>query len=477
MRSGWKHRTISLSNHLKRTWLTLSLLLGGAGCHQVQTAVEMPGQAVRAVTPGKTKEKPGTDLVALQQNLLRFTDEFWAGTVIALDKLEESTNVLSSAEVLKIKIWVGTEVCSIASGPNALANLLDMTVFVTSARQVAENRWKSEVYGEAVLPLVESCRQCESNIWQMASTVLKTNQVQELKKAIADWRARNPNQGVMGARAVGFAAQFAQTHSAEASSPGSVFSLLRLDPLSSLDPAAREVAQTRLFAERALYVTQKMPSLLRWQVELMTLNTLQAPQVQQLVTNTTTATESLQHLTLTAEKLPQQLSTEREELVKALEAQEKTLTPLLAQVNQALVAGSQMSTSLNTTLTTFDTVMGHLSPPQTNPVGPPRTNSQPFRIQDYTLAAAQLEATARQLTELLVALDKTVGPTNLATVSAQANSLIQQTQTSGRALIDHGFWLAVLLVAVILVAALAYAHFKPSRPASPTANQIPNGHE
>ena len=43
----------------------------------------------------------------------------------------------------------------------------------------------------------------------------------------------------------------------------SVFSLFQVDPLSGLDPAVREIAQTRLFAERALFVAQKMPMLLR----------------------------------------------------------------------------------------------------------------------------------------------------------------------------------------------------------------------
>ena len=61
-----------------------------------------------------------------------------------------------------------------------------------------------------------------------------------------------------------------------------------------------------------------------------------------------------------------------------------------------------MSTSLNTTFTTFDTVMQRLGVGETNSAGPPDTNSQPFRIQDYTRSAAQLEATAQRLTEMLV---------------------------------------------------------------------------
>ena len=58
-----------------------------------------------------------------------------------------------------------------------------------------------------------------------------------------------------------------------------------------------------------------------------------------------------------AEQLPSQLSTEREAILQALQAQEKNLTPLVNEVRQTLTAGTQMSTSLNTTLTTFDALM------------------------------------------------------------------------------------------------------------------------
>jgi hypothetical protein len=80
----------------------------------------------------------------------------------------------------------------------------------------------------------------------------------------------------------------------------------------------------------------------------------------------------------------------------------------------------------------------------------------PFRIQDYTTTAAQLEATARQLTELLVSLDRTIDSTNLARLSAQVAPLAQQAQTSGREIVDYAFARAVLLVVAVLLGALIY---------------------
>ena len=112
--------------------LFLCLLLAGAGlgCRMVQTAVDVPTQTVRAITPGK-KDNNAPDPVETQQNLLRFADEFSARMILGVDQLRRGTNALERAEVLRWKIAIGTESYSIASGPNPVANLLDMTVLVT----------------------------------------------------------------------------------------------------------------------------------------------------------------------------------------------------------------------------------------------------------------------------------------------------------------------------------------------------------
>ena len=436
--------------------LCFLLLTLGAGCRLMQTAVDAPGQTVRAVTPGK-KNKHTADPVEVQQTLLRFADEFSTRMVVGVDKLQRGTNALSPAEVLQWKIALATETCSIASGPNAVANLLDMTIFVTVTRLALEEHWQPRVFGESGRPMLESSRNSETEIWRLAGTVLTPEQQTELRRAIEAWHSQNPQpESVLAARAVGFASRVAEASKDNAAKPGSVFSLLRVDPLAGMDPAVREIAQTRLFAERALYVTQKMPMLLRWQTELLSVNAVNMPAVQQLVTNSTQIAASVERFAAVAEKLPGRMSAEREEILKALESQERKLTPLVAQVRETLTAGTAMSASLNTTLTTLDVVMKHVGIGETNAASPPKTNAEPFRIQDYTGTAAQLEATARQLTELLVTLDQTIGSNNIARLSAQVGPVVQQAQAGGKEVVDYAFWKGILLVLIALVAALIY---------------------
>ena len=436
--------------------LSFTLASLGGGCRLLQTAVEVPAQTVRAVTPGQ-KDKGQADPVEIQQKLLRFADDFSTRTGIGVDKLHTGTNALTRAEVLQWKIALVTENCSIVSGPNAIANLLDMTVFVTVTRMALEEHWLPKIFGEPARPLLEICSGAEKEIWLLAGKVLKGEQQAELHAAIAQWRRENPlPESVLAARAVSFTSGMAKERNATTARVDSVFSLLNVDPLSGMEPAVREIAQTRLFAERTLFVTQKMPTLLRWQMELLSFNVTTIPSVQQLVTNSTQISTSVERFATAAEKLPGQISAERAEILKALEAQEKNLTPLVNEVRHTLAAGSQMSTSLNTTLTTFDALMKRFGVGETNNATPPDTNAAPFRIQDYGQAAGQFEQMARQLTELWLAVEETTGSNNLSRISTQLTPVVQQAQTSGKEIVDYAFWRAILLVVFALVAAVIY---------------------
>ena len=93
---------------------------------------------------------------------------------------------------------------------------------------------------------------------------------------------------------------------------------------------------------------------------------------------------------------------------------------------------------------------------ETSPAAPPDSNAVPFRVQDYTACAAQLEVTARQLTELLVTLDRTIGSTNLTQLTERVSPVVQQAEAGGKEIVDYAFWKGIIFVAFVLVAALVY---------------------
>ncbi|MEY4388270.1 MAG: hypothetical protein RLY20_3553 [Verrucomicrobiota bacterium] len=416
-----------------------------AGCRVVQNTAELPGKTVGMVANAGKPKPPTVDPVEVQQTVIRFADEFSAAMVVGVDKLRRGTNTLDAAETLQWKLSLDTETTSIASGPNPCANFLDLTVFVTVTRIALEDHWQVKVFGDSAEPMIQSCRGIETNLWLFAGRMLTATQQVELRSAIQNWRAHNPQpENVLGARAVGFASQVAGN---VATKPGSVFNLLALDPLAGMDPAVREIAQSRMFAERALYAARKLPRVVRWQTELLTLNTTRLPAVQQV-------TASVESLGKVADQLPKlvndqreaaikqifdNLATERTNLVATLAADDLKLRATLVDLRQTLDAGNELLKSADTTTKTLDKFMGRFDAGTNAPAAPPtvNTNTRPFDILDYATTAKEVTATIKELNTTITSLDKAVPQIQKAgeTFEAAGNRLLNRVFVIGASLI------------------------------------------
>lgn len=438
--------------------LVLALTL--TGC----TVVRMPGRAVRAVTPGG---RPQTvDLAVLQTSLQRFADEYAERTTAALDAYAQNVNTPAArSQALRWKVSVNSAVITIVTGPNPQVNLLDTLALAMLTRMAFEEIGQKEaVNGPAFEPWLEVSRSLEAHAWDhLAVGVFSAEQLQELRDVLQRWWDANP------AGHLSFVARPAETRSlirqtAETSSrPGSVFSLVGLDPTAGLDPAVREVTRARLTAERALFMAQRMPFLVRWHLELLADDLLAEQRIAELLTTTARLTDSteqigrsVESISTTAAQLPDRITAERQAILEALKAQEGTLRELAGEVSKTLAAGERMSASVNTTLTTFDALMLRFGVGEPAAGRPTASKVEPFRILDYAQTATQLEGASRQLTVLLQTLDQTLDSTNLTELSTQVGQVVKQAQTGSREVVDHTFWRALLLVAAVLAAALIY---------------------
>ena len=183
------------------------------------------------------------------------------------------------------------------------------------------------------------------------------------------WHRQNPlPESLRGGSRAGFRFAGRGRPARTKAKPGSVFSLLKVDPLAGMDPAVREIAQTRMFAERALFVTQKMPMLLRWQTELLSVNAVEMPAVQQLVTNSTQISASVERFAVWPKNCRAGQHGARGNPQGAPVAGKE---PDAAGQRGAPDphGGNPMSTSLNTTLTTLDAVMKRFGVGETNNAG------------------------------------------------------------------------------------------------------------
>jgi hypothetical protein len=187
-----------------------------------------------------------------------------------------------------------------------------------------------------------------------------------------------------------------------------------------------------------------MPTLIRWETELLVIQTAEMPQMEKLLANTTQLSESADRFSQTTERLPGLISTEREQIVQALDAQRPGLISLAAQTEKALAAGNQMSNASTATLKSFQDVLRQLQASPSNP------NAEPFRINDYTAAAAQINATALDLVKLLQAFDQTLDPDKFDGLSTRLDALTRQTQASGKELVDYTFRQTLFLGLILI---------------------------
>lgn len=426
--------------------LSMAILLGASGCSLIETTVDLPVRAVKAVLPGGVETEP-VDPVDLQEDMLRFADNFVTSTSGAIERLQRDGKPIPREESLSIKITLATDVYGLASGSNALANLVSLTVLASGARWRVQDYWLPKVYGLSAEHMLKTLETRESEIWAIAQRVLSPSMQTELRQSINEWHKTSGSpEGELEAFASTRLVSDVTQHSEKQKNslmPSSVFALLDIDPLSGLDPATRELTETRLFAERALFMGQRMPIVMQWQMELLSLRAMAAPEVKEMITGTSQIGSAADRLSLTMEKLPSQISTEREKVLLALKTEKEGLTDLSRSFTQTLSEGGKMATSTQQALGTFDGVLTHIEKWPSDP------NSPPFDIKDYATTALEINRMSQRLTETLKMLQTTLNPALTDPLAKQVAGLSRETQTRGEALINFAFQKILMLVGLI----------------------------
>jgi len=437
--------------------LLLALVLSVSACNLLKSTLELPEKGIRSMfSLNRGNDEP--DPVELQSQLLRIADNSIETLNLAIGKLQwEDDKGTRKRTLLRRRISVTNDILAIVTGANTYANLLDMTILASLNRMNVEDYWIPKFYGESAKPYLRASQEIEKEMWRIAATTLKKDQLAELRAAIKTWHEQHPNvRSPSDLGSLSFASEVAQSNrGSHQGITSSVFSLLSIDPLMGLDPATRELANTRLFAERGLFLARHMPTLVRWETELLVLQTAEMPQMEKLLASATQLSASADRFSQTAERLPGLISAERQQIIQALDKHQPGLTSLAAQTEKALDAGKQMSEASTATLQSFQAVLRQLQ------ASPPDPNAEPFRINDYTAAAAQLDATAQDLVKLLQAFDQSLASGQLERFTSRLDGVISQAQAGGKKLVDYTYrqilFLGLLLIASACAMVLASA--------------------
>ncbi len=448
-----------MSERKRRFVVSIAALVAGAlvssSCGLFRTVTKMPGDVASAVT-GKSAKPPYPGVDAVIAKLMRFADVFALDITRATSAFAlRAKSKDAEAQALRWQIDYCDYAWRLASGPQPYEGLFD-TIVLVSALHRAHATVHVEQWGDADQPMIDSLAQLEMSAWALAEESMTKEQVADTRAVIGKWLAADdPNRTADLKQLPGFGKLV--TEDARKSNLSGLFSI---DPLSGLEPAVKEVAQARQLGERAVYYFQRMPELLAARVELLTLTTLREPQVDSTVESVDRVSRAADSLAATAEKLPAQVSAEREAaivqlsaaidaqragLLKDLESSRAPLGEVLGNAQRALDSGTALSQSLTETVKVLDAFLAREaaeSAAEDAVQKPPSEPARPFDVTEYGAAAERFTVLARELQATIYAID-----TQLPAVER----VVDAAASKGEQTIDHAFvraleWLLAALV-------------------------------
>jgi hypothetical protein len=437
--------------------LSLVLVLG----HCLLVAV-VGCSTMQRFTPREESKVRAAQLQELQLKVMRFADDY---TGRIRDPIE-SLDVSSTPPEIRLRahnwrVSQATAAYTIASGANPTINALDMVVLATLSRMVVTDTLLHE-YGPRAQALLEAHRHLEQQSWSLLDGVLNAEQAQEVRTLIERWRTENPAaQAVAQVRFADFAALELRRGN-EQHEGGSLFGFIGLDPLSNLDPAVRELEQTRQLAERTIYYLQRAPNLLDMEVERLVYQLAAMPETERTLAGVDRLSLAAEAIGELSTRAPDIIASERHaiiaELTSALHAEQERLQPLLVDIRDVLNAGTQTSQSVTGTVTALDAFVARMQP-----AGSAAANGaqrgRPFDITEYTATARELAVAAERVQALLAQLDAS---------SRNVERLTHAATQDVNEVIDHAFQRALVLILVLgfvaVLCALLYRYWSPRLP-------------
>jgi hypothetical protein len=197
----------------------------------------------------------------LQAALLRFEGRLNARVAQAFEGLLASAQGDVRARAMRDHLNFTASALDIATGPVPEANLLDMVVFVELAREACRSRWSVDLHGEHGAAILAALDAASSDVWRIARTLLTREREEELRRLVREWHDENP--GLIEVAAVRLPAFSGVAGRSESRADVAARGLL-----SHVKMGVTEADMARLLGERALFLAQRIPFLVRLQARL-----------------------------------------------------------------------------------------------------------------------------------------------------------------------------------------------------------------
>lgn len=438
-----------------------------SGCNIVGLRPQSPFAANGPARVGPSGLEPSE----IQSELMSFDDTFaniisqeWnqAGSGALLPEGEAKPTAEQQQRMrrvaLELKIANVSGALSIASSPNPMVAVGDMITMITLQRLALQEPWANELFGPGVAgQLADTYYDQEQKIWALGDKIFTKRQGEQLRDVIAQWRQEHPDQRYVSGIRLEAYARARQQSVASSESSGSLFSLLMLDPLAGLDPATREVQQSRMLGERIFYYASRMPQLMKWQAQSLSESVLNDPSVRSAVASAAKMSDAADRISRVAEQFPRErketldqffggVTAQREALMSDLRDDRGQIQDTLKEFRATIDAGQDLAKTLNTTIQSAQSLAKQVNPP--GQPAAPKKEEGPDPLEQYKAAAAQTTLAADRLTGFADRLDSVLNSEGWNEVAGSVQNVTAGIQSSGERLIDRMFWRMLIIVLV-----------------------------
>ena len=465
--------------HLKPACLLLGifcLLMIIAGCATV-TPGSSRSQEKSASSQSTERVGPGQiNRAELQAALMSFADTFnvtinQAVTIMA-DQLDTPEARLAAS---KMQVYATSSAVDIVTGPYPGIALLDMLVFVTLNRIVWEDYYLAKHFGQPAEIVVGALKMLEAQIWSIAAKVMTTEQQEDLKALIVEWRAQHPiYTTVHFIRFSDFKGLGKKPRLESAAKPGGLF--------SQVSEATRAVDEVRDTAERMRYLLMRMQLIAGFQGTLMYHELSAKPEFQQILTNINDLKSTADSFAATFDKMPDQigktadttiksfmerfaverqdtieqfmkeLNAERKEMLEDFLSEEKRLSGVLVELRETMKIGVDLVSHLNNTLAGVDTMATRFKPQ------PSDVPAEPFDIKDYQAVVDKVAGVTGSLNNTVVSIDRLLSSAGWERTMPRLIEVVEKLESDAHTWMLRSFLMGAGLILIFFIALFAYRH-------------------
>jgi hypothetical protein len=429
-----------------------------------------------AAKKDKQKEYVMTE-IELQSELMSYADRFAS---IMAQSFEDFDALKPSPEarhfVLDDMVHAISAVFTTAAEPNPQTALLDMVAIATLGRMIFEDNIRRR-YGKPIEVYAKGFGELEKDIWQIAAKILSIEQQHEVRGLIVEWRKQNPDKIIYNYfRFSDFAADRRKSTLVKKDQTGGLF--------KSVQQATQQVEETRMLAERGLYLATRMPLLTGAFSEVWMTQLLLNPEANKILQDLHSVSDVSGRLATVAEQLPDKVmkdvsklqkqtvnqvmkgidqwsektvndvmarvAVEREAFItqfldrligeeknaiEALLVEEQRITGLVTELRKAIEGGNNLLLTANTLAEKFN-----VGQPSDKP-----KDSKPFDIKEY-------QDTIAEVSTLVEKTNRLVTDVGLEKLLPQLINAIDRVEGEGEELIDHSFRQALILILISMVA-------------------------